>query len=158
MSKAAFIDSLRAVGFEPINDVDQPSQVRVVGRVPKERMPSWRVACEQLNLAQGTDWSIDISQHYFVPDPLAGLVRAGTEPPDGSHLRTAWRIIVRATTGLETQLAAIAEVLGKVRQPRQELLEVPLNVPPNRNMLVRGKGAQNVLTAVTGAQLLQRGG
>jgi hypothetical protein len=159
VSKAAFVTNLQAVGFELINSVDQPQQLRVTGRVPKERMPSWRVACEQLNLAAGDGWTIDVSQHYFVPDPLAGLIRAGTEPPDGSHLRTAWRIIVRAKEGheLDTELGLVAQVLSKVQQPRAELLEVPLNVPPNRNAPVRGKGAQSVLTAVTGERLLRGG-
>lgn len=157
MSKVTFVTNLRAVGFELINSVDQPQQLRVTGRVPKERMPSWRVACEQLNLSAGGSWTIDISQHYFVPDPLAALVSAGTEPPDGSHLRTAWRIIVRAKDGseLDAQLLSVAQVLEKVQQPRAELLEVPLNVAPNRNSLVRGKGVQSTETAVVGPRLLQ---
>lgn len=156
MSKVLVVHGLQQVGFELIGDTDTPTQIRLTGRVPKERMSTWRVACERLNLLAGQGWEIDISQQYFVPGPLAEIVRSGSEPANGSHLRSIWRIIISAKENLETQLATVAEHLGRVQPSRDELKEVPLHVSPDRNTLVRGKGAQSVNTAVVGPALLQR--
>jgi hypothetical protein len=148
------------VGFEKVDGNKTEVQLRLVGRVPKEHMPTWRIACERLNLLAGGAWTIDISQQYFVPEALGKLVRDGTEPANGLHLRSAWRIIIAAKDGgLDAQLATVAEHLSRVQPARVELATVPLNVAPERNVLKRGKGAQPVNTAVVGPALLAgRGG
>jgi hypothetical protein len=152
-----FLTSLSAVGFERVDHSRTETQFRVLGRVQRESMPVWRTVCERLNLLAGKGWTVDISQQYFVPEPLAKMVLGGNEPADGTHLRMAWRVIIAAKENLDVQLAAVSEHLSKVSPTRNELMTVQLMAPPNRNSLVRGKGAQPMNTALVGPALLNRG-
>lgn len=157
MNKEPVVNALPVVGFEVINSQEVGElQLRVTGRVPKERMPTWRTTMERLNLLAGNGWTIDISQQYFVPAPIMEMVKAGGEPADGSHLRSIWRIIIQAKEKTDEQLVAIAELIGKIQPPRVELMEVTLNAPENRNELRRGKGAQPMGQAVVGPMVFQR--
>ncbi len=157
MNKEVVTDALPIVGFEVIDGVPVGElQLRITGRVPKERMPTWRTAMERLNLLAGNGWTIDISQQYFIPAPVAEMVKAGGEPADGSHLRSIWRIIIQAKEKVDEQLATIAEHINKIQPPRVELMEVTLNAPENRNELRRGKGAQPMGQAVVGPMIFQQ--
>lgn len=156
MNKEVVANALLVVGFEVINSQEVGAlQLRITGRVPKERMPTWRTTMERLNLLAGEGWTIDISQQYFVPAPIAEMVKAGGEPADGSHLRSIWRIIIQSKENMDDQLMAIANHIGKVQPPRVELMEVTLNAPESRNELRRGKGAQPMGKAVVGPMLLK---
>jgi hypothetical protein len=113
---------------------------------------------ELLDIWAGTQaWSVDISKHYFVPKPMAELVIGGVEPANGTHVLFAWRIILQAPN-LAEHYKDIVDVIARVRQPRSELMEVPLSAPPNRNALSKGKGAQSALSPMVGPAYRGGGG
>lgn len=152
MSSDLLISSLAGVGFElAVPPAETPNQLRLTGRVNKTRSASWLLAIELLSVEAVTQpWKIDISKHYFVPPSLSDLVTTGAEPANGTHVLFSWRIIVQADD-IAQHYAGIAETLMRVRQPRSELMEVPLLAPPNRNALKNGKGAQGVLSSKVGS-------
>jgi len=151
MSRALFVEGLATVGYELASPPNETAnQLRLSGRVNQSRTPSWLTTIELLAIAaRKQDWSIDISKHYFVPDPLAEVVESGAEPINGTHVLVEWRIIVQAPN-IAGHYGALAELIAKVQQPRSELMEVPLHAPPNRNALKNGKGAQGTMSAKVG--------
>lgn len=140
------LEQLPTIGFElAIDPVETATQLRLTGRVHKARIPTWMLAIETLCVgALGAPWTIDISQHHFVMKPMAELVASGAEPINGSHVRFGWRIIMQASAdvgGIRAHYEAIAALMAKVQPPRLEVMQVSLSAPPDRNRLVRGKGA-----------------
>lgn len=139
------VEQLTRLGFEIVMEPTESTvQLRVSGRVRPPRLPTWKLAVENLCVAaRRAQWTVDVSQHHFIPEPMAKLVMSGDEPINGDHLRFAWRIIFQAAK-IADYYDEIVDLLGRVNPPRQEIMQVTLAAPPNRNQLVKGKGARPV--------------
>lgn len=118
-------------GFEvrTAND-DNPRQLRMLGRAPKERMGDMLLLVNTLKMAeeQGAKWTCDISKMY--------LRRNG-------KVLYAWRFIFQAED-VSQQINDIIRAVSKApKSSRRELEEVPLiGVSADRNAQgANGKGA-----------------
>lgn len=130
----------KKVGFGVVNLSLTQGQLRIMGRVPQNSLPTWLLTMERL-LVQSTSagWSVDLSKQY--------LMR-------GQKLLFAWRVIFQAENVAE-HLKDITTVISSVPVVRRQLQEVPLHGNPNRNALRMGKGAQPTGKAVVGPLALR---
>lgn len=133
-------------GYELVNHNATPTQIRMLGRVPKEMMGSWLlVAHRLLSVSEGAAWSVDISKQYFLRS---------------NRILFAWRIILQGED-LDAQMIALCEAISNAPRPKTIVEEQRLyGASPDRNMPRGGKGAQGVLTAVVGPMAIaqQRAG
>lgn len=140
-SAAALLDALeKKVGFGVVNVSLTTGQLRIMGRVRQNSVPTWLLMMERL-LVQGASagWNVDLSKQY--------LMR-------GQKLLYGWRVIFQADNIVE-HLKDITVVVSSVPIVRRQLDEVPLHASPNRNALRMGKGAQPTGKAVVGPMALR---
>ena len=131
----------KRIGFEVKAETVSSSQMRLVGRIPQANMANWLVIMQRLLLrADKSPWKVDISKQYFLS---SGKVLFG------------WRLIFQGE-GIAGYLSEISQTVDGAPKARVEIDEVPLHASPSRNALVRGKGAQGVLTAVVGPLAAQK--
>lgn len=123
-------------GFEVVNKSAKDTQIRLMGRVPKQSMAGWLIIVQRLLLASGAGWSADISKQYFLRN---------------ERVVFGWRVIFQGPE-LETHITAIEQVITNAPRARAVVDEVPLvgarasrNEPGNT-----GKGAQGILKAAVG--------
>lgn len=139
--------------FELVTETPSAQQVRLVGRVDKNRQSFWTMAVHHLMKvarASGNEWTCDISRQYIL---------------DGDDLRYAWRIIIQ-TKNVQKFLSELPGILEST--PRPSRVELDSYVLPGykagqsrEGINSKGKGAQSAMSPVVGplAQArLQRGG
>lgn len=124
-------------GFETVKFSSTDKQVRILGRVPQQAMPAWRMVMQNLLTVslQQDAWSVDISKNYFLRD---------------KSVIYAWRVLFQGDMSPAT-LQAIAGTISKSPRPLASLDEQPL---PGRNTHRRsyanGKGAAPTGRALVG--------
>jgi hypothetical protein len=129
--------------FEVVKETASASQLRVIGRIGKDKWSYWLPVMERLLRASaetGRAFSCDISKQYLAA-------------PDG--VRYAWRLIFQSSA-LEAAMDRLIEVVRSAPRPeRVELTEVRLPGYAGRafrgGVSPRGKGATGVFEAETGA-------
>lgn len=141
------------LGFEVVQGTGNAKQIRVLGRLPNNRMGDLLVFVHHIHIGwlerKNPGWTADISKLYF-PHPQSKKVVFG------------WRFIFGADD-VEKHLPDITNaILSTPGSSRVEVMEVPLvGASRNRDSLVRGKGVQASEKAVVGPMalaLMQRGG
>lgn len=124
-------------GFETVNHSTTGSQLRVLGRVPKESMNGWLIVIQRLlAAAERSPWNIDISKQYFLKN---------------DRVVFGWRLIFQGEE-IWNQIEALAQLVWNTPRPREIIDEQPLpGVRGDRNVpSATGKGAQGVLKAAVG--------
>lgn len=126
------IDTLQQrLGFQVVTKSFTDKQVRLEGRVPRAHEQGWRPAMQHLLIAAASaPWSVDVSQHYFVPDNLVMVY--------------SWRLIFQADS-IADHLHSIIGHVRNAPRVRREVDEQPLpGVSGQRTMMnTRGKGASS---------------
>jgi hypothetical protein len=118
----------RKAGFEVVDQSDNQNQIRILGRVPQNRMPGWLPVMLALLLAsEQVEWNADISKQYFTRN---------------RKLRFAWRIILQGQ-GIERHIPQITRVIEKVPAMRAEVNEVPIQRSAHRASTT-AKGAKGI--------------
>jgi hypothetical protein len=120
------------LGFEALQATVNAKQIRILGRLPNQRMGDLLIFVHHIHLdwleRKNPGWTVDISKLYF-PHPQTKKVVFG------------WRFIFGGDE-IEKHLPDIVNaVAGTPGSSRVEVMEVPLiGASPNRNVHVRGKG------------------
>lgn len=118
----------RKAGFEVVSQTAGANQIRVLGRIPQNRMPGWLPVMLALLLAsEQLPWNADISKQYF---------------PRNKKLRFAWRIILQGDD-IAQHLQQIVNIIEKVPMMRSELSEVPIQRSSHRQS-TGAKGARGI--------------
>lgn len=131
-------------GYEAVNHTASAAQLRILGRVYKEALPTWQITMDRLlAFEESAPWNVDISKQYF---------------RRGGKVMYGWRLIFQAEN-IEATLDNIATVINAAPRAKTVVNEQALpgvkgdrNVPAGR----RGKGAQGVLSAKVGAAAVPR--
>lgn len=120
-------------GFEKVGDNVTEHQLRVIGRVPKARMPTWLATLRTLlQYQRSAPWNVDVSRQYFLQES------------ENDRLRFGWRLIFQAENVLEF-LPHIIKTIETVQVVRREVEEVPIQRSSHRaSMTATGKGASNI--------------
>jgi hypothetical protein len=123
-------------GFETIEEQVGDARIRFFGRVRPQNMPTWLAVMRDILIASSqSQWTADLSRQYFLR---------------GDKVFFGWRIIIQGPE-VQQHLNHVSQVVSATKTPAsQQLDEVSLHAPPNRNALRNGKGAQSSLTAVVG--------
>jgi len=124
-------------GFETVNDTKSNTQLRILGRVPKESMNMWLIVVQRfLAASEKSDWTVDVSKQYFLKN---------------DRVVFGWRLIFQGSTVWD-QLAELGQIVTNSPRPKTMLDEQPLpGVHGDRNVpSATGKGAQGVLKAAVG--------
>jgi hypothetical protein len=117
----------RKSGFEVVNEANSEKQIRIIGRVTNNRMPTWLVVIQRLLIkAEEAPWSIDISKQYFLR---------------GGKVLFGWRVILQGEN-IASHLDSIAEVISGAPVMKMEINEVPIQRSAHRTQMIRGRGAQ----------------
>ena len=116
----------------------------IKARVPQESMNQWLIVMNNLLVVEKTsEWTADISKHYF--------------NNEADKLMYSWRIIFQVRKpdkdSIEAYLHEVISTVSGSALARQEVNEASILAGPDRNSLVRGKGAQGVLGARVGPML-----
>lgn len=113
-------------GFEVTDLNEGVNQVRILGRVPTNRMPDWLFVLDSIDTVSGGAWTCDLSKKYFRKQ---------------GRLVYAWRLIFQGDGVAAYIDNIVSAVNGAARSSRQELDEFPLiGADPSRNdPLVPGK-------------------
>lgn len=127
-------------GFEVIEMTEEPSRLRLMGRVPVDKlsvnMNNWLLVVRDLlrGSQNQTVWKADISKSYFLRGP------AGEE-----KVIYGWRVIFQGAD-IATHYSDMTLVVRAAPQTSAaELTEYPLpGASPDRNSPNRGKGAGSV--------------
>lgn len=133
----------RRYHFEAVNQSVATGQIRFMGRVADTAVADWLVAVHRMLQAEKThDWGIDISRKYFLRN---------------DKLFYGWRVIFKA----ENLPDALAELITVADQAPKAVTTVEEGLlvgsgSHRRGINARGRGAQNPLTAVTGATALAK--
>lgn len=98
-------------GFEVVNHSVNPTQLRFIGRVPKQHVSGWLIIARQMLLKSGGAWTIDVSKQYFL--------RAG-------KLMFGWRLIIQSPNGVGAAISDIIKTVVGAPRPRQMVTEQPL--------------------------------
>lgn len=139
--------------FETVSSSAAQKQVRVVGRVDRNRQSFWTTCVHHLLKTAATSggaWTCDISRQFIMQD---------------NQLRYAWRIILQGQDPAVLQKVLLNALESAPRPGRVEIESMLLpGYKPGQTrdgVNAKGKGAQSSLNAVVGpmaAQRLQRGG
>ena len=131
------------VGFEVVSKSSTESQLRLIGRVPSQKMGDWLIIIQRLlGRSEEADWNIDISKQYFL---RSGKILYG------------WRLIVQADE-VAGHLDEIVSLVTSSPRSKKEITEIPLTgAGAHRTTLKRGKGAQSVLNASVGPLAAMKG-
>jgi hypothetical protein len=124
-------------GFEVVQQNVTDKQIRLVGRVPRDKTGQWLLVVERLLLREQEPdcaWNLDISKQYFLR---------------GNRLLYGWRVILQAPSVAEhvDELVNIAKTTPMVQR---QLEEVALVGGTDYSQLKGGKGAQSLFKAVVG--------
>lgn len=121
-------------GFEAKDVRPGKNQLRILGRLPNNRLGDWLVAMHHVFLRmEQCPWAVDISKSYFV--------RSG-------KIVFAWRLIFQSQEPLErfisTDICNAFE--GAPRGTRGQVMEVPLIGASalRQGKTARGKGASSI--------------
>lgn len=143
-----FTSILARSGFEVVSESSIDKQLRLVGRVDKEKFNVWLASINNLlktSSKPGCPWSIDISKQYL-------LVQ--------NSVRFAWRIIIQAED-IEASLEAIITSLSAL--PKHSAVELDSYLLPGYvdgqergGQSATGKGATGILSAITGPRAADR--
>lgn len=126
--KQLYLALHRKSGFEVVSQTASTNQIRVLGRIPQNRMPGWLPVSLALLLAsESSPWNADISKQYF---------------PRNRKLRFAWRIILQGEN-IAQHLPQIVGIIDKVPMMRTELKEVPIQRSSHRQSM-GAKGARGI--------------
>lgn len=123
----------RKTGFEVIDAGEAPTQLRLMGRLPMDKMgvnlANWHLLIVALSDG-GEGWTVDISKKYF---------KRGSKPV------YSWRLIFQSAE-LKSKYAVILKaIMGTPYAGRGELSEFPLaGARSDRNELTNRKGASNI--------------
>ena len=122
-------------GFEPVSEATTATQIRMVGRIPKNKTGQWLRVMERLLVqADSSPWNVDLSKQYFVR---------------GGKLLFGWRIIIQAEQP-EQYIEQLVSIIRSTPTVQRQLDEVALHGNVDRSYLRGGKGAQPVFRAVVG--------
>ena len=139
MDVTNLLNALHRGGFEVVNSTQTPNQIRLIGRIGKDRLSTWLVVVQHLcKQSGGKTWAADVSKYYFL--------RAD------DRLQYGWRIILQGED-IASRLEEIIRVLTTTPPHRTVVDELPLmGASASRNALSPGgKGAQGVNRPVVGA-------
>jgi hypothetical protein len=131
------------VGFEVVSKSSTEGQLRLMGRVPSQRMGDWLIIIQRLlGSSEEADWNIDISKQYFLR---------------GGKILYGWRLIVQANE-VVNHLEEIVALVTSSPRSKKEITEIALTgAGVHRTTLKRGKGAQSVLNASVGPLAAMKG-
>jgi hypothetical protein len=124
-------------GFETVNNTGTNTQLRILGRVPKDAMNGWLIVVQRfLAASEKADWTVDVSKQYFLKNEKVVF---------------GWRLIFQGDTVWD-QIDELGKIVTNAPRPRAVVDEQPLSgANPNRNVpSATGKGAQGVLKAAVG--------
>jgi hypothetical protein len=155
-SKRKLYEALMRRGYyEVVEETVRPNQLRLLGRVGKDRtaylLPVMSVLYDASE-SPDFNWTIDMSKYHF--------------KDQGGAFRWAWRFIFQSKASIDSCYESIIQVILSAPRPeRVEVSSVPLpGYNPNKvrgGQNTRGKGAAAIGEAKTGPMgiaLLNRGG
>ena len=132
----------KRVGFEVRSQSRSEQQLRLLARIPPNNMTKWLSIMNRLFEEESEQpWSLDISKQYF---------------RRGDRVIYAWRVIIQGPE-LETHLKTLVRLIASAPQPTNEVTtkRLPGRWKEDRNVPVRGRGAQSVLHARVGPSYSQ---
>lgn len=128
-----FVAMRKKAGFEVVSHNDtNPNQLRVLGRVPEDRvglnMNNWKILMYRLyNAMEKRPWKVDFSKSYFIHDKTKKLV-------------FAWRIIFQGEELTQHYLEIAQFIASSPISARTEVTEMPLTgASADRNSTDGGK-------------------
>lgn len=136
------------LGFDTIQATPSTKQIRLLGRIPMNRMGDVLIFVHHIHInwleRKSPGWTADISKLYF-PHPQTKKVVFG------------WRLLFGAEDTEKKLGDIINAVASTPGSSRVEVMEVPLvGASRNRNTLVRGRGVQETEKAAVGPIALSR--
>ncbi len=149
------VAALRAkVGFEVVAQSETPGQLRLLGRIPDDRLGlngnNWKIVMWRLLEAMelGRPWKVDLSKSYFIKKETKRMVYA-------------WRILLQGE-GLAAHYADVVNLIKTSPSARAEVMEIPLGgVDADRNNTAggrRGAGPSGTVKVGPEAAALKRQG
>jgi len=126
----------RKTGFEVIDANESPTKLRLMGRLPADKMglnlANWLLLVKELDKAGDgrAGWGVDISKKYFCR---------------GEKTMYSWRLMFESPELAAKYEAILKVVMGAPYAGRGELSEFPLaGARADRNELNNRKGASSV--------------
>lgn len=129
MNTTPLVTAFKSVFFEVLDQGVGETQLRLLGRLPQERVGDWLVFMHHIcTKMQSHKWKVDISKSYFLRD---------------GKIVFAWRVIFQAPD-IEAELQNIINVVSTSPKSSRtaETTSIRLgNASANRNAYRNGKGA-----------------
>lgn len=143
--KSELLQVLRERGsFEVVKETSSPKQLRLLGRISKERFNAWILIVHQLLTKSGGAWTCDVSKQYIA---------------QGEQVRHGWRLIFQAPD-LEAAMPSIVAAINQVKTPTIELQDQLLpgyhEGQERVTMNPRGKGVSTPLKSMVGPLAVAR--
>lgn len=119
----------RKVGFEVVSQAETPNQLRILGRIPTDRLGlnegNWKIVKYRLLKAmEQRPWKVDLSKSYFIKKETDKMV-------------FAWRILLQGED-IAQHYADVINIIQSSPPARAEVMEIPL-VGNSRNDTAGGK-------------------
>jgi hypothetical protein len=124
-----FLALRKKVGFEVVSQAESPNQLRILGRIPGDRLGSnegnWKIVKWRLLKAmESRPWKVDLSKSYFIKKETDKMV-------------FAWRILLQGED-IAQHYADVISIIESSPQSRAEVMEIPL-LGNSRNDTAGGK-------------------
>lgn len=134
--------------FEVVSETVSTTQIRIVGRISKDRFNAWSMVIQELlkpSKARDGGWVCDVSKQYVL---------------HGQTLRYGWRLIFQAPN-VEAAIPHILEAIGASKPPPAVELQDYL-LPGYKDGQIRGgvnargKGVSSSLSPMVGPRAIGR--